>query len=172
MVLNKCLFRVQKLRHSQRKAQIWHEMNSYKYYSVTQVRQVSSAAGLIFELSGSSSLKPSQVNFYFSCGISQQHLAPLRPDLYYYWFDRYLTFITVSPHLSASSLREDLQTPAVCRVGSSTRCSCRGIQHFGQHLDQLSPHWNSNTALLQTGPKDFAVGNVTAFLPRCRREAA
>lgn len=54
----------------------------------------------------------------------------------------------------------DLQTPAACSVGNSTRCFCRGIQHFGQHLDQLSPHWNSNTALSQTGPKDFAVGKM------------
>lgn len=65
----------------------------------------------------------------------------------------------------------NLQTPAVHNVGSSTRCSCRGIQHFGQHLDQLSPRWNSNTVLSQTGLKDFAVGNMTTFLPRCRREA-
>ena len=66
---------------------------------------------------------------------------------------------------------QNLQTPAVHNVGSSTRCSCRGIQHFGQHLDQLSPCWNSNTVLLQTGLKDSVVGNMTTFLPRCRGEA-
>lgn len=81
---------------------------------------------------------------------------------------------TVSPLLLASSVSEAVR-PAdpscLHSVGSSTRCSCRGIQHFGQHLDQLSPHWNSSIALSQAGPKDFAVGNVTTFLPRCRREA-
>lgn len=63
---------------------------------------------------------------------------------------------------------QNLQTPAVDNVGSSTRCSCRGIQHFGQHLDQLSARWNSNAVLLQTGLKAFVVGNMTTFLPRCR----
>lgn len=63
-----------------------------------------------------------------------------------------------------------MQTPAVHNVGRSSRCSCRGIQHFGQHLDQLSPRWNSNAVLLQTGLKDFVVGNMTTFIPRCGGE--
>lgn len=62
-------------------------MNSYS--TVLQYKStgatVSSAADLIFELSGSSSLKARQVNSYFSRGIAQQ-LAPFRPHFYYYLF--------------------------------------------------------------------------------------
>lgn len=78
----------------------------------------------------------------------------------------------LSSQRSVRVRQRDLQTPAVCSVGSSTRCFSRGIQHFGQHLDRLSPRWNSNTAVSQTGSKDFAVRNVTTFPSRCSREAA
>lgn len=76
----------------------------------------------------------------------------------------------VSTPLSLGRRWQNLQTPAVHNVGRSSRCSCRGIQHFGQHLDQLSPRWNSNAVLLQTGLKDFVVGNMTTFIPRCGGE--
>lgn len=81
-----------------------------------------------------------------------------------------LNYLVFTP-LSWGWRWQNLQNPSVHNVGSSTRCSCRGIQHFGQHLDQLSTRWNSNTVLLQTGLKDFVVRNMTTFLPRCRGEA-
>lgn len=56
----------------------------------------------------------------------------------------------------------DLQLCAVW-AAAAARCSCRRIQHFGQHLYQLSSLWTCRAALSQAGTEDFAVGNVTTF---------
>lgn len=87
-------------------------------------------------------------------------------------------FVALAPQRVSSPVREQRDggcwtcRPQLFAVWAAAQgAPVGGIQHFGQHLHQLSSRWNSNAALLQAGPKDFVVGIVTTLLLRCSGEA-